>query len=119
MGAWVSSLFGSERNSFDRVMHLAFGLLVLVPMAEFLEAAFGLARRTALVFSIVWLTAMGAVYEIIEWSSMLSLDSDAAAMFVGLQGDPWDAQKDMALALLGSIVAYVHVRTWRRFVTAR
>jgi putative membrane protein len=110
----VSSLFGSPRNSFDRVIHLAFGLLLFVPTTEFLEAAVGVTRKPAMFLAIVALLALGAVYELIEWSSMVMLDPQAAAVFVGLQGDPWDAQKDMALALLGSVAAYILVRLLRR-----
>jgi putative membrane protein len=114
IGNWVSALFGSPRNSFDRVIHLAFGLLLFIPMTEFLEAVVGVTRKPAMFLAIVALAALGAVYEIIEWSSMVMLDPQAAAVFVGLQGDPWDAQKDMALALLGSVAAYILVRLLRR-----
>jgi putative membrane protein len=107
VGNWVSSLFGSPRNSFDRVVHSAFGLLLFVPVTELLEAAVGATRKSAMFLAIVALTAFGAAYEIIEWSSVVLLDPHEAAVFVGLQGDPWDAQKDMALGLSGSIVAYV------------
>lgn len=119
LGASVSSLFGSERNSFDRVMHLASGLLLLVPMAELLEGAGGLSRKGALFSAVVALTALGAVYEIVEWGSMIVLAPQEAALFVGLQGDPWDAQKDMGLALLGSFAAFVLVRTRGTFTASR
>ena len=109
IGNWVSSLFGSPRNSFDRVIHLAFGLLMFVPAMEYLENAAGMSRRTAMFVAVLALTAFGAAYEIIEWSSMVVLNPEAGAAFVGLQGDPWDAQKDMALALLGSVVSFVAV----------
>lgn len=46
-----------------------------------------------------------ALYEIIEWAAAVVFGGDLGAAFLGTQGDPWDAQKDMALASLGALIA--------------
>jgi putative membrane protein len=48
--------------------------------------------------------AISAVYELIEWWAALSL-GQGADEFLGTQGDQWDTQSDMFLALIGATVA--------------
>lgn len=50
-------------------------------------------------------TATSALYELIEWGAAAALGGDLGTAYLGTQGDPWDAQKDMALATLGAIIA--------------
>ena len=114
IGNWISSLFESPRNSFDRVIHLFFGVLLFIPIMECFQEAVGMSRKTAMLCSVLAIAALGAVYEVIEWCMMVMLNPQAGAEFVGAQGDPWDAQKDMALALLGSVTTYVGVSLWQR-----
>jgi putative membrane protein len=47
------------------------------------------------------------IYEIVEWITAALVDPAAGTAFLGTQGDPWDAQKDMALACLGAVLAAV------------
>jgi putative membrane protein len=114
IGDWVSAIVGSPRNSFDRVIHLFFGLLLFIPLMECFEGAAGMTRRAAMFCSLLAISAFGAAYEVIEWGMMVVLNPSAGAEFVGMQGDPWDAQKDMALALLGSVATYIGVALRRR-----
>lgn len=109
IGDWISSFFDSPRNSFDRVIHLFFGVLLFIPIKECFQEAVDMSRKTAMFCSVLTIAALGAVYEVIEWVMMVMLNPQAGAEFVGAQGDPWDAQKDMALALLGSVAIYVGV----------
>lgn len=102
-GEWLAQLFGGERNSYDRIVHFSFGLLLSYPVREvFLRIA------TAKGFWSYWLPieltlALSALYEMLEWWIAL-LAGNLGANFVATQGDPWDAQKDMLLATLGSAV---------------
>ena len=115
IGTWISVVFDSPRNSFDRFMHLCFGILLFIPITECYQNALNLSRKTAMFCSLVAITALGAVYEVIEWGMMIVLIPQAGAEFVGAQGDPWDAQKDMALAMAGSsIAAFAIAIAWRR-----
>jgi len=49
--------------------------------------------------------AISALYEIFEWLLTLTMEGSVATAYNGQQGDPWDAQKDMALAALGALLA--------------
>lgn len=114
IGVWISAVFESPRNSFDRVIHLCFGILLFLPIMECFQNMVGMSRKTAMFCTVLAITALGAVYEVIEWGMLVVLDPKAGVAFVGAQGDPWDAQKDMALALLGSLSTAVGVLLWQR-----
>ncbi len=104
-GRTLNSLFGAERNHYDRFVHFTFGLLLAVPMRElFLRVV------KARGFSSYWLPfqmtmSWSAVYELMEWLSAVAFGGDLGVAFLGTQGDEWDAQKDMALAGLGAAIA--------------
>jgi len=98
---WAPML-GSQRNHFDRLVHFAFGVLAVAPIVEAGVRYWGLSARMALVFAVLFVLAVGGLYEIFEWSLTLALAPEAAGAYNGEQGDPFDAQKDMALAGLGA-----------------
>ncbi len=102
---WLKEEFHLQRNHYDRFGHFLKGLLAIV-IREILL------RKTQLTKG-VWLTgitisillAIAAFYEIIEWlSTRISKGSKGTKDFLGMQGDRWDAQWDMFLALLGTIL---------------
>lgn len=106
---WCDALFGGspadwfswERNHYDRFIHFAFGVLMIVPLVEFAEKQGGLNRRWALLFSLVAIGAASAAYEVFEWLLAVTMAPQYAERYNGQQGDLWDGQKDMALALAG------------------
>jgi len=109
--AWLTSLtgeaglLGSGRNHFDRLVHFAYGLLLTYPVREvFLRVA--LVRGFwgyYLPLDVTMATSM--IYELIEWGAAEILGGELGTAYLGTQGDPWDAQKDMALATLGGLIA--------------
>lgn len=103
-GTSVSDALGFERNHYDRLVHLAYGLLAVLPTAEFLERHRAVGRRFAVIVAVLGVIAASAVYELFEWFLSLALAGAAADDYNGQQGDVWDAQKDMALALAGALV---------------
>lgn len=115
---WVSgginATFGFERNMFDRLVHFLFGVLAMPPMVELGSRYWGLSSRMGLAFALMFVLAVGGLYEIFEWSLTLTLSPESAGAYNGEQGDMFDAQKDMALAGLGAILALPFVRkgTW-------
>ncbi|MEO5773892.1 MAG: DUF2238 domain-containing protein [Sphingomicrobium sp.] len=115
-GISISEIFGFDRNHYDRLVHLSYGLLAVPPTLEFLQRHVGVARRVALYIAIESVIAVSAVYELFEWFLSIVLAGPMAADYNGQQGDMWDAQKDMALAAIGAIVsaAILSVRRWRR-----
>jgi len=90
-------------NKFDRLVHLSFGLLMF-PFAYQLTKRFmkGMKPLHALLFTWMFIQASSMVYELFEWFISIVMSPENAEGYNGQQGDMWDAQKDMALALLGS-----------------
>lgn len=104
-GISISESFGWKRNHFDRFVHLIFGAVMLLPVAEIFLLR-GIRNLTDNLFiSFCFLTAVSCVYEILEWGAAVVMSPDRAEAYNGQQGDSWDAQKDMALACLGTLLA--------------
>lgn len=106
--AWlggIDSTLGFQRNMFDRLVHFLFGLLAIDPIVELGTRYWRLTRRMALIFAVLFVLAMGGFYEIFEWTLTLTLAPADAGAYNGEQGDIFDAQKDMALAALGALLA--------------
>ena len=104
-GTSVSDLFAFERNHYDRLVHFSYGLLIVHPTFEVLQRHFGLNRRLSLYIALEGVIAISAVYELFEWFLSIVLAGPLAADYNGQQGDMWDAQKDMGLATLGSLIS--------------
>jgi putative membrane protein len=105
LGAWLAEAFGWSRNHYDRIVHFAFGLLMLRSQRELLLRAAPIGRYAGAFVPFAAITCWSALYEIVEWITAVIVDPAAGTAFLGTQGDPWDAQKDMALACAGALVA--------------
>jgi len=107
VGFWVQDLLHLSRNHYDRLGHLAQGFIPAILAREILLRRSPLVRGKWL-FTLVTCVclAFSAFYELIEWWAAL-IGGAAAESFLGTQGDPWDTQWDMALALVGAITAQV------------
>ena len=104
-GFWFQELFELSRNPYDRLGHIAQGFVPAILVRELLIRTSPLAgSRWLPVLTVSVCLAFSALYELIEWWSALILDESADA-FLGTQGDPWDTQWDMALALAGALAA--------------
>jgi putative membrane protein len=104
-GHTVSEVLGLSRNHYDRVVHFSFGLLMAVPVQEIEQRYLRLSAAVSCILAIEFVIAMSAIYELIEWVVAMIFAPDWAESFLGLQGDPFDGQKDMALATAGSILS--------------
>jgi putative membrane protein len=115
-GAGPNAWFGWTRNHYDRFVHLAFGLLMPSPLVESAMRYGGLSRRWALAWTLAAVAAISALYEVFEWLLAIIAAPEMADAYNGQQGDPWDAQKDLALAILGSFfaVAWLEICSRRR-----
>jgi putative membrane protein len=109
-GLDLTATFGFRRNHYDRLVHFAFGLLAVRPVWEVWIRHGGLSRRTAAWLAVEWVLALSALYELFEWSLTLALSPADAGAYNGEQGDLWDAQKDIGLALLGALLGAVLLR---------
>lgn len=106
-GVSIDAAMGSTRNNFDRLVHLSFGLLWVAPVAESVRRYAGAGWRTSLWFAVLFVGCVSALYEIFEWLLTMLLAPGMADAYNGQQGDVWDAQKDMAIAMLGASLAGV------------
>ncbi|AQA17453.1 hypothetical protein BST95_03580 [Halioglobus japonicus] len=100
-------LFGAERNNYDKVAHFVQGFVPAMIARELLirqQVINGVFWRNFVI--VCFCLAFSAFYELLEWLAAVAMGSSADA-FLGTQGYEWDTQTDMALALLGSIIALV------------
>ena len=114
LGDWAMTWFGWTRNNYDKIGHFAQGFVPAILTREILLRASALGTGGAQGRPSGWLSflvtsvclAFSALYELIEWATAIAT-GEAAEDFLGTQGDPWDTQTDMGLALLGAICALV------------
>lgn len=104
-GQTLSEALGWSRNHYDRLVHFGYGALAILPVREALRRHAGLRPRTSLYIAVESVLAVSALYEILEWLFTLTMEGSVATAYNGQQGDLWDAQKDMALAALGALLA--------------
>jgi putative membrane protein len=105
LGEWLQETFGTSRNMYDRIVHFSFGFLLVYPMREVFIRLSQSKGVWSYYFPIDLVLAAAGFYEIIEWLVAARVDVEAGLAFLGSQGDIWDAQKDMVLALIGAIIA--------------
>ncbi|MBT8096175.1 MAG: DUF2238 domain-containing protein, partial [Woeseia sp.] len=110
---WMTSLFGTglndmlgwDRNHYDRIVHFLWGLFLTYPIREIVLRVSRARGFWAYLLPFLIVISTSTIYELIEWLAALVFGEGLGIAFLGTQGDIWDAQKDMALALFGSFVA--------------
>lgn len=109
--SWIRDYFDLQRNHYDRFGHFLKGSIVLV-IIEILLRKTALSKSKTTNFIALCITlAIGAFYEIIEWASAkIGNKGKVTNDFLGMQGDIWDAQWDMALLLVGSILSLLFTK---------
>ena len=108
-GEWMKVIFHTTRNHFDRVVHFCFGLLLAYPQREILMRKAGVRGGWANILPIFTTLALSAAYEMIEAVVASIVDPANALAFLGSQGDQWDSQEDMFMALAGATVSMIVV----------
>jgi putative membrane protein len=105
LGFWLQDLLALERNPYDRIGHFMQGFVpAMVAREILLRGRFVAGARMVGFLSVCVALAVSAVYELIEWGAALAL-GQGAEEFLGTQGDPWDTQADMFMALVGAVSA--------------
>ncbi|HYO24962.1 MAG TPA: DUF2238 domain-containing protein [Lacipirellulaceae bacterium] len=105
VGSGPHEWFAWKRNHYDRLVHFAYGALATGPIAEALHRHARQSWPWALLSAIGAVAAASALYEIFEWLLSVIAAPEFAEHYNGQQGDAWDAQKDMALAIAASLAA--------------
>lgn len=100
--------FDWSRNMYDRFIHFIYGLLLFQICCDVFSHWLPKVKpgKIALI-AIQFIMASSMVYELIEWAIAIGMSASDAENYNGQQGDIWDAQKDMALASLGAIIAWM------------
>lgn len=112
LGFWMQDWFGWTRNNYDKIGHFAQGFVPAIVAREVLVRVFRLNPRSLVGFLAVCIClAVSAGYELVEWGAAAAL-GQGADEFLGTQGDPWDTQKDMAMALIGALAAVTCFGAW-------
>ena len=107
LGAWVQQAFDLSRNPYDKLGHFMQGFVPAMVAREILiRGDYARGRRMVGFLCICIALAISALYELVEWWAALAL-GQGADEFLGTQGDPWDTQSDMFLALFGAAIALV------------
>lgn len=113
LGFWLQDLFDLARNPYDRIGHVAQGFVPALIAREILLRK-GVVKAGGWLFFLVTciVLALSAFYELIEWWSSV-IGGDGSQEFLGTQGDVWDAQWDMLLALLSAMAAQLLLAHWQ------
>lgn len=105
LGFEIADLLGLHRNPYDKIGHFFQGLVPALVAREILIRKELVRGKKILAFIVVCIVlAISATYELIEWAAAVAL-GQGADEFLGTQGDQWDTQSDMFLALIGAISA--------------
>ncbi|MCA8950297.1 MAG: DUF2238 domain-containing protein [Planctomycetes bacterium] len=107
----LMDLLGLERNPVDRLGHFFQGFVPAILLREWLIRR----RSMAPGGTVFWLVAgcclgFSAAYELLEMAVVLLFYPEAGPEWLGMQGDPWDAQWDMTMALSGALLAQLLLR---------
>lgn len=101
---WLRDHFHLSRNHYDRVAHFMLGFLLAFPIKEILQRFVHTSRRWLAFLAASMVLAIGAFYELIEWWIAIWATPGLGDKFLGTQGDVWDTQWDMFLALAGAVL---------------
>ncbi|MBI2000166.1 MAG: DUF2238 domain-containing protein [candidate division NC10 bacterium] len=103
---WIRDTFNLYRNHYDRVGHFAQGFVPAIIAREVLLRTSPLRPGKWLFFLVCCVSlAISASYELVEWWAALLTSPETGTAFLGTQGDVWDTQWDMTLALVGAILS--------------
>lgn len=119
LGFWMQDVLGTVRNPYDKLGHFMQGFVPAMVAREILiRGAYVRGRKMTGFLCICIAMAISAVYELIEWGAALYL-GQGADEFLGTQGDQWDTQSDMFMALIGSSTAMLLLSRWHDKLLAR
>jgi putative membrane protein len=102
LGFWLKDILSLSRNPFDRLVHFAFGLLLVYPLKELLMRTGRVRGFWSIYLPISGILAQSGLFELVEALVVQIVNPELGAAYLGTQGDEWDAQKDMAAALVGA-----------------
>jgi putative membrane protein len=106
-GTTLNAMLGLQRNQFDRLVHFLYGFLLFPVFWEMFAAKISARGFWRYLAPTAFIMSHAGIYEVIEWGAAEFFGGDLGVAYLGTQGDEWDAQKDMALAMLGTLLALI------------
>ncbi len=112
-GFWLEHIFSLSRNPYDKIGHFLQGFVpALLAREIFIRGSFVRGKKMTQFLSVCLAMTISACYELIEWAAAVGL-GQGAEQFLGTQGDSWDTQSDMLMALIGAVVALITCSRWQ------
>ena len=119
LGEFLKHTFKLSRNPYNRIVHFSFGFLMIYPLCDYLVYNYQLSKKHLILLSNMIIFSLATIFELIEWGVAAFTDSATGETYVATQGDPWDAQKDIILAVLGSVLFLVKQIIFRKKLSPR
>src|SRR3989344_461478 len=111
---WLQGMFDLSRNHYDRLVHFFFGLAFYFPIYEFGTKKLKLNHWESYLLPFLVIISFKAIYEILEYLAVIIMHSSViGSSFLGMQGDQWDAQKDIMFGITGAAISMVICRLRR------
>lgn len=102
--------FELMRNHYDRLVHFLFGVVFYFPTYELVRKVGKVKGIWAHIMTFSMIVSAKGLYEILEWVYSVTWENTTAVTsFLGMQGDMWDAQKDMGVGTIGAILSGIVV----------
>lgn len=104
LGLWLQDTFDHTRNHYDRIVHFSYGLLNAYPFRDIFMRAAGVRLSWSYFLPVVGVLAFSGFYEFLEAGVTYIVSPELGDIYLGAQGDIWDAEKDAFLAFSGAII---------------
>lgn len=102
IGEWLQQRFELTRNPYDRIVHFSFGFLLAYPAMDMISNKWNINGRLSWYLPVELIFALAAAFELVEWAVADFVFPAHGASYVATQGDIWDAQKDIFVAVAGA-----------------
>jgi putative membrane protein len=104
-GVTLNDTLGLERNHFDRLVHFSYGLLFAYPIRELFLRVANVKGFWGYFLPLDLTISSSTLFELVEWIAVILVNTEVGAAYLGMQGDVWDAQKDITFASFGALLA--------------
>lgn len=102
-GVTIGTIFNSNSNMYDKLVHFSFGLLIVYPLREMFLRIASMKGFWGYLCPFMAVVTLGTFYEIYEWVTVLQYDPQTGYLFIG-GSDPFDATKDLLAAIVGAFI---------------
>ena len=114
LGEFFRDTWQLKRNPYDRIVHFSFGFLLAYPAVDLLYNKFKVPQKWVGTITNMGILCLATIFELIEWGVSEFTTKETGETYVATQGDVWDAQKDIILALIGSMIVTNTIKYFRK-----